>query len=298
MSAAADSGALALSSIDVDVPAGTRHLALPSDLYAITVYCDDALSCVEEGEDFHPEVMVTLMRTAPGRFSSSGRGSLVIGLLSPHALVRVLQAPLDGLADRRVPLAHFCGNAEQRRLLATVRNAASSADRVRRLGHWIEQRLAACGSLSLAQRRAASASRLLTSGDEEVDTVAGRIGTSRRQLERDFRRWLGTSPAHLVRLVRFQRAVSAIFRGVSLANTAMDCDYADQAHLTRSLRGLTGTTPQALRSGAQAHERSLVRVAMAERLLISHPHDVALAVDAEQASTDGSSHIAARAVLH
>lgn len=29
--------------------------------------------------------------------------------------------------------------------------------------------------------------------------------------------------------------MSAIFRGVSLANTAMDCDYADRAHLTRSL---------------------------------------------------------------
>ncbi len=56
----------------------------------------------------------------------------------------------------------------------------------------------------------------------------------------------GYGPRHLGRVMRFGRALEAIRAGTPLAQVAAECRYADQAHLTREVRALAGTTPTAL----------------------------------------------------
>ncbi|WP_406692373.1 helix-turn-helix transcriptional regulator [Saccharopolyspora sp. ID03-671] len=74
-----------------------------------------------------------------------------------------------------------------------------------------------------------------------VAGLADSVGVSERQLRRRIGDAVGYGPRTLVSVLRFQRAARG---GGALADLAHRCGYADQAHLTREFRRLTGTTPK------------------------------------------------------
>jgi AraC-like DNA-binding protein len=79
--------------------------------------------------------------------------------------------------------------------------------------------------------------------------IAEDVGLSDRQLRRRVEDSVGLAPRTLARIVRFQRfldAARAAGPGRHLARLAADAGYADQAHLTRESRDLTGLPPAAL----------------------------------------------------
>ena len=86
------------------------------------------------------------------------------------------------------------------------------------------------------------------------------LGLSERQLLRRFRRAVGYGPRTLARVVRFQRflALAQADPGAELAWLAAGAGYADQPHLTRECRRLSGRTPlELIAAGAgAAGERS------------------------------------------
>jgi hypothetical protein len=71
---------------------------------------------------------------------------------------------------------------------------------------------------------------------------------------------VGYGPATLVRVQRFQRflALAGVHPGATLARLAADAGHADQAHLARECRRLSGLAPAALLAtgAAPAGERS------------------------------------------
>lgn len=74
--------------------------------------------------------------------------------------------------------------------------------------------------------------------------LAQRSGSGPRQLQRWFRREIGLSPRAYYRLLRFQHAVNEDAGASSReADRAADAGYADQAHMTREFRRLSGETP-------------------------------------------------------
>lgn len=80
--------------------------------------------------------------------------------------------------------------------------------------------------------------------------LAEALGCSRQHLVTLFRREVGLPPRTLARLVRFERAMTALERRevTSLAELAAACGYADQAHLSREVRRFAGESPRALLS--------------------------------------------------
>lgn len=68
-------------------------------------------------------------------------------------------------------------------------------------------------------------------------------GFSTRSLERRVARATGLSRGAVARIRRAERAVELLSRGVAASEVARRTGYADQPHLTRSLRRLVGQTP-------------------------------------------------------
>lgn len=92
---------------------------------------------------------------------------------------------------------------------------------------------------------------LLEQSSSTVAQTASRLYVSERQLERRFIEHVGYGPKTLQRILRLQQVVARLgsrHEDVELAHTAASAGYADQSHLSRESRRLTGLTPRQLAS--------------------------------------------------
>ncbi|MBT2445378.1 helix-turn-helix transcriptional regulator [Streptomyces sp. ISL-36] len=97
----------------------------------------------------------------------------------------------------------------------------------------------------------AAAREAITAAHPSSDTLfslAELLGVSPYRLSRAFPRELGVTVTHYRQRVRIGRALDRLEAGEnSLSTLAADLGYADQAHLTRTMRQYLGSTPTALR---------------------------------------------------
>ncbi|MBI5088113.1 MAG: AraC family transcriptional regulator [Actinobacteria bacterium] len=98
--------------------------------------------------------------------------------------------------------------------------------------------------------------------DHRIDRLADRTGLSARQLQRRFVRHVGYPPSRFARVARLQRFLhlATLESDEHLADLAARSGYADQSHLVRECRSITGLTPSRLRSIAPATSYAPTRV--------------------------------------
>lgn len=79
-------------------------------------------------------------------------------------------------------------------------------------------------------------------GANPVSELAAEVGWSRRHFAERFRAELGLAPKQAARVVRFERACTALRAAprTPLADVAADCGFYDQAHLTNEWQALAG----------------------------------------------------------
>ena len=172
-------------------------------------------------------------------------GAIVVGVrFHPGAASAWLGQPLDEIVNVRVPLAEFWGDDATRLLdrAAAGRSAKQVADD---LEAFLVGRLAAVG---LADPRIAFLRR--TAGDNcmpaglRLDQLAAHVGLSERTLRRRCLDVFGYGFKTLDRVLRFQRFFRLASRpeNHNLADMAARAGYADQAHMTREVRRMSGIT--------------------------------------------------------
>jgi AraC-like DNA-binding protein len=112
---------------------------------------------------------------------------------------------------------------------------------------WVVERAARCDLDPFGLRVLATAK-----AGTPIAVMAGRLGIATRQPHRRCLPAFGYGPRRLARVMRFGRALKEIRSGraleeirsgAPLAQVAAACGYADQAHLSREVRALAGTTP-------------------------------------------------------
>jgi AraC-like DNA-binding protein len=145
-----------------------------------------------------------------------------------------LGVPADQLVDRMPSLDELWSAAASRELTERVAH-----DPVAGLTAWAAGRAAA---LEPAEPVGPRVLAMATVGTP-VAEMAGELGVGARQLHRRCLPLFGYGPRHLVRVMRLNRALAAAGVGTRLADVAAGSGYADQAHLSREVRALVGTTP-------------------------------------------------------
>lgn len=84
----------------------------------------------------------------------------------------------------------------------------------------------------------------LAHGGLPVSLIADHVGWSRRHLNSQFQAEFGIGPKEAARVLRFDRARRMIdSHRAPMAEIAAVCGYADQSHLNRDFKLLTGTNP-------------------------------------------------------
>jgi AraC-like DNA-binding protein len=148
----------------------------------------------------------------------------------------LLGVPADELRDQTVNLDELWPGCRVRVLTERV-----EADPALALEAWVVKRAASCDQDPLGPRVLAMAK-----AGTPIAVMAERLSISPRQLHRRCLPAFGYGPRHLSRIMRFQRALEEVRCGVPLAQVAASGGYADQAHLSREVRALAGTTPRGL----------------------------------------------------
>lgn len=171
-------------------------------------------------------------------------GESIVGLrFRPGAASRWLRAPLDELADRRLPLREVWKEGSER-LGAALAPTVDAAEALAALGEGAV-RLAA--ALPPADGRIEALVRTLRGTPESsLGALARRLGWSERTLRRRCLEVFGYGPRTLRRILRLQRLLAGGLPRAGLALAALDAGYADQAHMSREVRALTGRTAQEL----------------------------------------------------
>ncbi|MBQ0825382.1 helix-turn-helix transcriptional regulator [Streptomyces tagetis] len=157
----------------------------------------------------------------------------------PGTAPTLLGVPAHELRDRRVDLADLWPARRARSLTARVAAAAGPARGVE------EAALALAADSGPADPLAARIVAALQAGRSVAATADG-LGVGARRLHRRSLAAFGYGPKTLARVLRLQRALALARGGTPLAETAALAGFADQAHLTRDIRRLTGLPPREL----------------------------------------------------
>ncbi|WP_329109955.1 helix-turn-helix domain-containing protein [Micromonospora sp. NBC_01699] len=167
-------------------------------------------------------------------------GERYVGLRFPPGTgPAVFGLPAYELRDRRVPLTALWSEGRTREL----DERAAYADRPERLLESVAAaRLGEAGGPDPVARPLVA--RLDAGG--EVARAAADLGLGPRQLHRRSLALFGYGPKTLARILRMQRALSLLRTGVPAADAAARTGYADQPHLSREIRALTGLPPRTL----------------------------------------------------
>lgn len=175
-----------------------------------------------------PDTRAQVVASAPGtrygavRFGP-GIGPAVLGI--PAARLRDARVPLDALWP-----AH--------RVRALAARVAAADDPARAIEAFVAARVRPDPLLASVASRIAAGT--------PVATVAGEVHLSERQLHRRCLAAFGYGAKTLQRILRLNAALDAARAGRGLTAVAAATGYADQAHLTREVRALTGVPPRVL----------------------------------------------------
>lgn len=170
-------------------------------------------------------------------------GVKVVGVrLAISAGRAVAGQPLAGWRDARAPLRELWGQSASTELATRVAQTDSARSRAAVLA------CAAEGRASSAPSRfeAATLARLVATGPCVADTAAT-LGITPRQVHRRCLDLFGLPPSVLRRIARLHTAARTRSTAgqATLANLAAASGYADQSHMTREVRALTGQPPRA-----------------------------------------------------
>lgn len=184
----------------------------------------------------------------------SGRGWAVGALLLPAA-VPLVTDDVRGLVDSDAPLAEPTLHADVAAQMAAQmhnRHPDRHANAVRRVAAWLTTRARDQWPDGIPAE-ALLANRLFDTvhADDTIlrlDDLADRLGLSPRTVQRFAARYVGLTPAAMIRRRRLQDAADRVRAGAALAEVATELGYADQAHLTRDFRLVLGFTPGEFRS--------------------------------------------------
>jgi len=175
-----------------------------------------------------------------------GKVSLFSIVFEPHGLMRFFDFSPADLYDRNTPLSLLnkkaCSEIEEK-----LNEAVSFTDKVMVAEKFLNNRFQinkeryAFKRIKYCTQRIENSKAIIS-----IDLLASEAFLSRRQFERIFSEYVGSSPKQFLRTVRFQHALFWRSRDPNnnLTALAYDCGYYDQSHMSNEFRQLSGMSPK------------------------------------------------------
>jgi AraC-like DNA-binding protein len=182
------------------------------------------------------------------RLPESRGGGVIYARLRPGMVGTPAALALHGGEDGVLTLDQLFGAASLAVLAEELAAAPSAAQRGLVVQQFLRSALPPRSGLAPMARAARG---LQARPDIAIHDMAHHCRLSERHFFRRFSLDIGLGPKHFARLARMELALASWRMGASWAEAAVTGGYADQAHLVRDFKRMTGTPPERLlRSGA------------------------------------------------
>lgn len=204
------------------------------------------------------------LREATHTYRPGGGCRSFFALLTPDGVVALTagQELPSTPGHPKQPLAHLLSRLRLTALEDMLAREPNRGAQLALFGGWVEDTLATRVHLPWQARRVSRiAASMFDSPPLKIEALASDEGVSRRQLERDFRHWLGSSPKHASQLARVQSVARLGLRGMAMAEIAHRLGFVDQAHMNRTVKKITGVSPVTLARSARNGLSSPFRLA-------------------------------------
>jgi AraC-like DNA-binding protein len=234
---------------------------VPHERFIFSVQTGRAGDAAEERGMLGENTRLTGIRNWTGAFTGAGNCLSMFALLTPLGSVHLLDSqPLNKVPRIQAQVADLLDKKLTRSLESDIAMADSLEAKLRAFAGWLEARATTDKRLARAALRAGRAAMHVCDDPMvSIETLAKEQHVSRRQLERDFSQWIGTSPRHLAQVARVQTVSRKAHTGASFADIAADVGFSDQAHMSRVVRELTGLTPRRFTHAPQSGLASAFR---------------------------------------
>jgi AraC-like DNA-binding protein len=234
-----------------DAPSAQQEHMLPTGTpYLIIALHDDPIEWSAAGRpDAWHAWRRGVLHGPQSTYYQSGHkpAGVVMGVaFRPGTAANLLGVPMSELLDQHVPLEALWGargRLLQERLGCSSDSTAAFEVMERELLARMQRPLLI--HPAVAYTLASSGTAVKPGG---IERVRERTGYSHRRFIELFRSAMGLAPKQYFRIKRFGAVAERLARGgIGLADLAASQGYADQAHLTREFRELSGVAPTAFR---------------------------------------------------
>ncbi|MBP0904252.1 DUF6597 domain-containing transcriptional factor [Mariniflexile gromovii] len=176
------------------------------------------------------------------RFSINQSFGIFGVYLFPYAIPKLFSIPASELTNHMLDLKTLLGKNENG-LEEKIMLAKNTNERVEILSTFLEQQLLK-SHLAPPGVFETINDIIQTKGTTNIDALSERNFLSRRQFERNFKRFSGFSPKVFSRIMRFQNVLQDLGNKKTLTQIGLDAGYADQSHFIREFKMFSGYTPK------------------------------------------------------
>lgn len=169
----------------------------------------------------------------------SGTGNLLV-IFTTAGAKTFFSEPLHTLFGEVLPLAEFSNFKSLNKVEDELSGATTNAQRISIVNQFLLSRLSGCYHDPLVEK----ATQIIRAhqGFIKIRDLAANLFISLDAFEKRFRKSVGASPKQFCHIVRMNEIIGNINQQ-SLAQTAFDAGYYDQAHFSKDFKTFTGQTP-------------------------------------------------------
>ncbi|MBS2098409.1 AraC family transcriptional regulator [Carboxylicivirga linearis] len=234
-------------SIENCMPAGKEHIQriVPNGLFEMIFYFGNKPKTTDPNKAINDNIILTGQLKNYHDLKVTGNLSLFAIYFLPNGISMFLDLPIKETFNYSIPL----------RLL--IKDKVNQLEDDLSLAETFEQRIAISENFLITQiqknEKKYKYDRIRNvinhinqaKGIIDIEDLASKTFLSRKQFERTFSDFIGTSPKQFLKVVRFQNAIYEKSKNteLNLTEIAHKCGYFDQSHMINEFKALSGRTP-------------------------------------------------------
>lgn len=235
-------------SLENCIPKGKEHIQriVPSGLFELIFYLHDKPKTTDQQKTISDNIIITGQLKGFHDLKVTGNLSLFAIYFLPHGLSMFLDLPLKELFNYSIPLKLILKDSVNK-LEDELSSAVTFEKKIKIAENFLITQIQR-NEKKYKYDRIRRAVNLINQakGILKIEDLASESFLSRKQFERTFLDFIGTSPKQFLKIVRFQNAIFEKSQNSDLNVTeiAHKCGYFDQAHMINDFKALSGITPK------------------------------------------------------